>query len=243
MREQRINARTLALIASFSSLYAISWNLNLFSIVGGKGSITLASALAPTLGLILGPAVGSIVAVVGGLAGTLIFCSGALGPLSFLPGALASLSSGLLLSGRRLETLIFYSAFLALLLVHPVGPLRLYPQFFLMHIAGLAIILASTKLNWRKLTARGLLSLWLLFLASLLVGHACGTLTFLALYWPWVISSPNSWREIWRAVSYVYPVERAVMATLSTLFGVPALRAVKALKADFYWLNSSRKQV
>ena len=227
-----MGTREAALVACFASLYAASWSLNLFPVIGAHGRfITASSVLSPILGVVLGPVIGTLTATVGGLVGSVVTGAGAFGPLSFIPGAATALCSGLLSAGRKKTCIAVYVALLMAFALYPrVGPLWLYPQFLWFQFLGvpsLAVVDGAAMLSGG--TKKSVIHLSAAFFASTLFGHISGCLLFEATYWPWLIPSPGAWRAIWKPLTWIYPVERILITVVSVLVGVPTVKALNAL--------------
>jgi len=64
-------------------------------------------------------------------------------------------------------------------------------------------------------------------LVSTLVGQVAGTLMFELFVYP-VNPQIDFWRTQWQLLTFVYPLERSIIAVLATLVGAPLIRAVRA---------------
>ncbi len=73
-----------------------------------------------------------------------------------------------------------------------------------------------------------LAALFTISLASTLMGHIAGSLTFEMLSWPTLIPDVNVWKTVWQAVTFLYPVERIVIALNAAFLGV-ALRRLQGV--------------
>jgi hypothetical protein len=146
MQKLRLSAREIALTAIFA---ALSWAVSEFvpgiPIIGASGSsISFDASLAPTYGIIIGPYLGFLAAVIGGLAaaGNLFtiltsFCTGI---SAFVAGMLTTRKVGKIIYGW-----IFSAAAIAILLVgwYSTDVGRAAPFYPIPHIAGLFLVLIA----------------------------------------------------------------------------------------------------
>ncbi len=232
-----LKSRHLALIISFAALYAVLSLVSLFPILGAVGAfITLASFMAPLIGIILGPYLGTIAVSIGGFLGWSIVQTGAFSFISFLPGSTAALASGLLYNGRRMYVLTLYSALFLLLAFYPtIGPVWLFPVYIWFQLIGLIILtsplthVAVAFLNRNDNIARLAAGISIISLLSTLVGQMTGNLMFELIYYPRVFPQIEFWRiEQWQLLTFLYPAERLVITALATITGTPVIRAVRA---------------
>ena len=226
----KLETRNLALTGVFAGLYAVFTVVPLFPILGGSGGarITLASMAAPLIGLILGPFTGTLAVSIGGLLGwALQPQSGEFSFLSFLPGAVSAFGAGLLFKRKRTLLLALYLGLFSILAFYPnVGPMWLYPYFLWFQLIGL-LVLASPLTSAAVDFAHGKTKPWKLsfgvgtiFLVSILIGQVTGTLLTELMY------VPNT--GLWESLTFVYPVERGLMALIATIIGTPVVEAVRA---------------
>ncbi|MEM4480986.1 MAG: hypothetical protein QXG58_07105 [Candidatus Bathyarchaeia archaeon] len=217
-----INSKQLALIICFSGLYAVACFIPLFRIVGSQNFITLAAMFAPTIGMLFGPLIGAASTLIGGFIG---FFAGVISPPSLVSGVTAGLLAGFLKEEKRKLCIFVY---MILLLVFgfypPVGPIWLFPPSMWFQIAGFLILIWLTR-------HRGNLNLTIKFLifslVSTLAGQIAGSLTFEVLYWPIFLQDLNVWKGIWQATTFLYPIERILIALGSTLIGVAVHKALE----------------
>jgi len=227
----------LASIFSFAALYTVLSFVSLFPIIGAAGTfITLASIMAPLIGIILGPHVGAVAVSLGGFLGWSITRTGAFNFISFVPGATTAFASGLLYNGRRRHAFLVYSTLLLLLAFYPtIGPMWLYPYYVWFQLVGLAI-LASLLTHKRIVVtnkdnnmARLTLGIGLISLLSTLMGQMTGNLMFELMYYPWVYPQIEYWLVgQWQLLTLLYPVERLIVTVLATTVGTPLIKAIRA---------------
>ena len=167
-----------------------------------------------------------------GMVGAFIFQSGPFGPFSFLPHVAAGYAAGLLDRRRRgICGLLHWLLLLALAFYPTVGPAWLWPHFLWVH-AGAALLMFSPvqpKMDSFLHQSESALKLaaglgTTLFLATLF-GHAVGTIMFEMVYWPTLISEKGAWKANWQLLTWLYPVERALVALFGTLAGTGLLKA------------------
>jgi len=222
---------------SFAALYAILSLVSLFPIIGAMGSfITLASIMAPLIGLMLGPAIGTGAVSIGGFIGWSITQTGAFGFLSFLPGALTAFGSGLLVNGKRVQSIALYAVLFLFLAFYPtIGPVWLYPFYIWFQFIGLMILaspltsLAIDSTRDSKSLARLSLGVGVLCLVSTLLGQMTGNLMFELTRWPTIYPQIEFWRTAqWQFLTLVYPVERLLIVAVATVVGTPMIKAARA---------------
>jgi hypothetical protein len=233
MRFCRLAPEEIGLVAVFTALYAVLAFLPMFQLIGFFGkTITAAIILAPIIGIILGPYVGSLSAFLGGTIGF------AFSPFFTLPslvsGVTISLCAALLYSGKRKHCIAIY---LLLLLTFgfylPIGPAWLYPQMMWFQMVGLAILvspLQSTAIRHLKSgnIAKAFYALLVTFLTSTLAGQIAGSLVFEATFWPLLIPTIEGWKANWMLLTFIYPLERITLAVLSMLIGAPLLKVLRS---------------
>jgi len=230
----------LALAVSFASLYAILWTGPLFPVLGAQGRfIALATIIAPLMGLILGPYVGTVATSIGGFIGWSITQSGPLFFLSFVPGAAAALCSGLLYNRKWTWTATLYVALFVVMAFYPeIGPGWLFPYFAWFQLVGLLVLVSPLRSKAVNLVHRRTSVLELGFGVGIvssiatLFGHIVGSLLFEIVYFPTFNPQVDYWRSLWEALTLLYPLERILIALLATIIGVPLIKALKAYKFE-----------
>ena len=226
--------RKLALMCVFAALYAVFSLVSLFPIIGALGRfITLAAVLAPVIGILLGPYVGVLATSIGGFVGWIITQSGAFSFVSFIPGSFSALIAGLLINGeRRVSVILYLILFLPMAFFPLIGPAWLFPLFLWLQLIGLIIsaspvsTVASKSLRANRID-KLTLGVGVIALVSALAGQVAGTLMFELMIYPF---NPqiDFWRTAqWQPLTFVYPLERAIIVVLATLVGVPLIRAVR----------------
>lgn len=226
-------AREVAFTCIFAAIYAILSLWPLFPVIGAPGKfITLSSVMAPLMGTFLGPKVGSAATSIGGLVISLTGNMGVFGPLSFVPGASAALFSGLIREGKRSETSILYSVALVAFMFYPnSGPLWTFPPFLWLQVLCLFLVL-SPVLPRVKVFLNGHESRRLMFAIayvafnSTLFSHVVGSLMFEAMFNG--SFTPCEWGFLWRSLTFVYPIERAIITASSTMIGLPLIKTLNS---------------
>ena len=231
----RFETRKLVLACIFAALYAVFSSVSLFPVIGALGTfITLAVVLAPVMGMLLGPYVGALATSVGGFVGWTVTQSGAFSFVSFIPGSFSALTAGLLINGeRRVSAVLYLILFLPMAFFPLIGPAWLFPLFLWLQLIGLIIsaspvsTVASKSLRANRID-RLTLGVGVIALVSALAGQVAGTLMFELMIYP-VNPQIEFWRTAqWQPLTFIYPLERIIIAVLATLVGVPLIRAVRA---------------
>jgi len=62
------------------------------------------------------------------------------------------------------------------------------------------------------------------------MGQIAGSLTFEMLSWPTLIPDVNAWKAIWHAVTFLYPVERTIIALGAAFVGAAPRKATRAAR-------------
>ena len=237
--------RTLMLIASFAVVYTLLRILPTFPMLGVSGaSFSVADAIAPIYGIILGPFVGVLSVVVG------TFLAFALGRpviflgLDFLPAAVNVLVVGLLVWRRWVTSAAINVIVLLLFLVNPFTLLivsvsipglnvQFYAPFAWMHF--LALIMLFSPLSRRAASwvtepsiARLAPGIIILSLIGTLTQHATGSLLWETVYGAVLGAIKlDAFYAIWKVIFWVYPFERTVIIIVATIIGTALVRALR----------------
>jgi len=231
----RFETRKLVLACIFAALYAVFSSVSLFPVIGALGTfITLAVVLAPVIGMLLGPYVGALATSVGGFVGWTVTQSGAFSFVSFIPGSFSALTAGLLINGeRRVSAILYLILFLPMAFFPLIGPAWLFPLFLWFQLIGLVVLVspvsavASESLRADRID-KLTLGVGIIALVSALAGQVAGTLMYEVFFYPFD-PQIESWRTAqWQFLTFVYPVERIIIAVFATLVGVPLIRAVRS---------------
>jgi len=234
--KQRNRQRKIALISVFASLYAIFGLWPLFPVVGAVGkNITVATVMAPLIGVILGPYIAVLTVLIGGVAGLSIAQIGPFGPLSFLTGVAATFCSGMLYERRRGICAVAYLILLLIFAFYPVvGPAWLYPYFMWLQVIGFVVLvspLQSKAVERMRGNPNSFVGLTLgaatTFFVATLFSHLVGSIMFEAFYWPTIIPAVETWRSNWQIITFLYPAERIAITITAALIGTALIKALK----------------
>ena len=230
------NRQQIALVSCFASLYAIFGLWPLFPVVGTAGkNITVAAIMAPLIGVILGPYIGVLTVLIGGIVGLSMAQIGPFGPLSFLTGVAAAFCSGMLYERRRAICAVVYLILLLIFAFYPVvGPAWLYPYFMWLQIIGFIVLVsplqskAVDRMRGNPKSFRGLtFGAATTFFVATLFSHLVGSIMFEAFYWPTIIPTVETWRSNWQIITFVYPTERIVITIAAALIGTALIKALR----------------
>jgi len=196
----------------------------------------MATVIAPLIGLILGPYLGTAAVSIGGFIGWIITQTGPFGFLSFVPSANGALFSGLLYNRKRVVSIILYSALLLALAFYPtIGPAWLYPHYLWFQLAGLIVLASPLKSLAEDFTHKHSSLLELSFgvgiisFTATLFGQIVGSLMFEAMYWPTTPPQTEFWKAlVWQPTTFVYPIERTLITVIATVIGAPLIKALRA---------------
>jgi hypothetical protein len=231
----RLSARDVALLTSFTALYVALYALPVFPIIGlPSAAIPAAAIMAPVTGMLIGPFLGALSTILGGLISLFI---GRFSIVSIFAASIASLYSGLLYTGKKKACIYLYILLLIAFGAYPyIGPFWLYPQLTWFQVIVLLILLSPLSSRAveriRALTGykRDFPYLFTVFLISTMAGQITGSLAFEIIFWPAFIGKIEAWRGIWSAVTWIYPIERIIISLLATIIGIPLFKALKSAK-------------
>ncbi|MGB9675972.1 MAG: hypothetical protein ACPL0C_02135 [Candidatus Bathyarchaeales archaeon] len=234
MRLRRLTTYDLALLVSFAALYTMLSFLPLSQVVGlFSKAITATNIIAPVVGIVLGAYLGALSTLFGGLIA--LFFSPYFSPMGFAAGVVTALCSGLLYFSRRFACAFIYFSLLFMFGFYPlIGPVWLYPPLLWFQIIGFIILvspiqsLALKNLNSNANT-KALFSFFITFLTATLAGQIAGSLVFELISWP-VTATVDVLRGYWQIITFVYPVERTLIAFGAALLGLPVHRIFISLK-------------
>ena len=224
----RMSTKSLALTITFTALYVVFGFIKISPIIGLPGqAITAAAIMAPLAGMLLGPYVGTLSTLLGGTIG---FFFGSLSVSSFFSGSAAALVAGLVRARKRFISVIVYSLLFLVLFFYPViGPVWLFPMVSWLQIVGFLILasplqtVAARNLDSNS-NSRLLWAFFLVCLASTLAGQIAGSLALAIM----LIPDVTIWTATWEAITFIYPVERVLIAVFSTLLGASLYRFLKS---------------
>lgn len=221
---RQFTAKDVALTVSFTALYVVFGFLKISPIIGLPGqAITAAAIMAPIMGILLGPQISTLSTFTGGIIG---FSIGSFSPPSLASGIFAALCAGLTHNGKRIISILIYSSLLLLLALYPVvGAAWLYPQVMWFQIIGLIILISPLQSAATKNldnSSKLLYGFFITSLTSTLAGQIAGSLTLEAL-----TANADSWIGTWQVITFLYPIERVIIAFAAALVGVSLLKVLK----------------
>lgn len=233
MVDTSLNAKKTALTICFAALYAVFGFIPISPIIGLPGkAITAAAIMAPVIGIIVGPYLGVLSTVLGGAIG---FFSGVFSPPSFVSGAVAALCAGTLRKGQRSTCAFIYFSFLFFFCFYPfVGPVWLYPPLMWFQIAGFLMVVSPLQTSAIKnfnssSDKKTLQAFFITCLTSTLAGQIAGSLTFEIISWPIFVADVMAWRAYWQGLTFLYPLERIIIALGASLVGTSLNKALRTV--------------
>jgi hypothetical protein len=243
-KNKKLMTKDVGLIVCFTALYVVFGFLKISPIIGLPGqAITAAAIIAPIIGIILGPYIGTLSTVLGGVVG---FSFGYFSPPSFVSGVFAASCAGMLYVGKRGVCAFTYFSLLFLFGFYPfVGPIWLYPPLMWFQIAGFLILVsplqsvASKNLNSSN-KSKPLFAFFITSLTSTLAGQIAGSLTLELISWPIFIADVNAWKANWQFLMFLYPVERIIIALAAAFIGASVYKVLRS--ANIMPLNLAKRE-
>jgi hypothetical protein len=241
---RKLSANEVALTVCFTALYVVFGFLKVSPIIGLPGqAITAAAIMAPIIGVILGPYIGTLSTILGGVIG---FSLGYFSAPSFVSGVFAASCAGMLYVGKRSVCTFTYFSLLFLFGFYPfVGPVWLYPPLMWFQIAGFLILvsplqsMASKNLNSSN-KSKPLFAFFVTSLTSTLAGQIAGSLTLELISWPIFIADVNVWKANWQLLTFLYPVERIIIALGAAFIGTSVHKVLRS--ANIMSLNLAKRE-
>jgi hypothetical protein len=217
----------VALTAVFTALYAVLGFLRISPIIGLTGqAITAAAIIAPIIGMLLGPYIGTLSALLGGTIG---FFLGSLSYPSFAGGIATAFCAGMIRTGKRaIAALVYLTLFLLFAFYPVVGPAWVFPPETWFQIVGLIILLSPLQSFAKKLldsqsSTRLMYGFFFTCLVSTLAGQIAGSLVFEIL-----AADPNVVKASWPTLTGLYPVERTIIALAAAFIGTALFKTLKS---------------
>jgi len=234
-------AKSIMLMATLAAVYTVLRVIPTFPLVGILGARFSASDFIASLyGVILGPYSSVICIMIGTVTGYFVGRPPIFYGLDFLPAALNGFVVGLLIQGRRRYALLTYLVLLVLFLWHPYALILIqvatpYSQrsilfpFVWLHVLGLIILGSPVGLRVKGLLSKkSIIHVTLGFSLTSLIGtlaqHLTGNLLYASVILP--LLSESARVAGWTMVFWLYPVERLMIVVVSTIVGVPIIRAL-----------------
>jgi hypothetical protein len=227
MNNRRLTSTEIAFTAVFTALYAVFGFLRISPIIGLPGqAITAASIIAPIIGILLGPYLGTLSTFLGGTVG---FFLGSLSYLSFASGIATAFSAGMIRTGKKTIAAVAYLALLSAFAFYPViGPAWVFPIETWFQILGLILLVSPLQTVSKRLldsedSPRWVYGFFLICLVSTLAGQIAGSLVFEV-----VAADPNVVKGSWPTLTGLYPIERTIIALAAALIGTALSRVLKS---------------
>jgi len=223
---RRLKAKDVSLIICFTALYTYFCFIPAFPIAGSQGgSITLAAITAPIIGIILGSYLGMLSTLLGGIVG--LFFAAPFIPPSFVSGIVTAFFAGMLYANKSTVCAFMYFSLLFFFGFFPfVGPVWLYPPLMWFQILGFLVLVsplqsvALKNMQNSNNNSKLLSAFFIVFLISTLAGQVAGSLAFEFTSWPIFNADVDDWTLFWQLLTWVYPVERMIIALSATFMGV-----------------------
>lgn len=233
LSKRELAAKNIALTVCFTALYVVFTFLPLSQVMGLFGKyITVATVIIPAVGVILGAYIGVLCTFLGGVAA--LFFSPYFSLPSMVAGVITALCAGLLHGGKRLLCVLIYAVFLLVFGFYPpVGPLWLYPPLIWFQTFGLIILSSplqsrATKGFNSNSDSKSFFAFLITSLTSTLAGQIAGSLVFEAISWPVLISDVNFYRGYWQGLTFLYPIERTLIALAAAFIGTALYKILRS---------------
>lgn len=228
----KFDTKDLTLAISFTALYVVFGFVKISPIIGLPGqAITAAAIMAPIMGVMLGPYIGSVSTFLGGVIG---FFAGSFSIPSFVSGIFAASCAGMLHKGKRSLCILSYFSLLFIFGFYPfVGPVWLYPPLMWLQIGGFIILVSplmpiALKSIDSKDKTKSFFGFFITSLVSTLAGQIAGSLAFELLAWPIFIADVNAWKTNWQIITFLYPIERTIIALGASFVGTILYEVLKS---------------
>lgn len=199
-------------------------------VLGSGNFLTASNFVTPLAGMLFGPVVGVLSALVGDLidvyAGYVSL--GGFGYSVMAADAAVVATAGLAFSGRRKAALLLPAVMVAAYWLDPISVLFVGPVpvtwLHFVSIAALAPVLLLEKKG--RLTRLNPAFVTVVTFAALMCGQVTGTLVGQHLAENVIGMSPSTWHGMVDAFFPLYPVERILFTAVGSLVSLPVLRAV-----------------
>ena len=240
-----LDSKKIAIISSFSVIYAVFRIIPSFPVVGVPGaSFSLGDVLVPIYGIFLGPTVGFASIMLGTFLGFVFGKPPIFLGWDFLPAASATLFIGLMMRNKRMISAILFLIALTVFLLLPYTEIfislneQVKIPFNWMHIIALLLIISpigrsavKSILNFNTSFAierRELTGFFIIAISSTLFQHIIGGIMFQTTFGIYLGAiEKEAFPGIWQVIFYVYPIERIAIAILATIVGVPVIKSLK----------------
>jgi len=227
-----------AVVAVWAAICAAGFLLPTIPIWGTGSVFSVSSALAPLSGIFFGPVAGALCSAAGGFIGSLLAPHTAwMGLGTFIIGTITAFTSGCIAWGKWPPVMINKNGSFIVsggIIVYIIGtvlwftqktgrnvillPLVSYALGFTVMITG---IIFAGRLLKRKSRLLKFPAVWLCAFGGLTGGATIGNFFSLVLY-----ELPG---EVWKALAFVQPAERAIFALGAMFIGVPLLEGLNKI--------------
>jgi hypothetical protein len=237
-------SRAAALTIVLAALYATAKLIYLSAIIGVGGRFfTAADALAPLYGILFGPYVGTTSVIVGSLIGISLTGQTLFLGLDFLPAAVNTLTTALLMMKKRASAAIIFTALLLAFSLNPNTSLFIpIPNstvsipYVWMHLIALAVLISplpSRGADAVKRASGKTLPLYVAVISFIgtMAQHLMGNMLFETILGSIQGYVPTGgWPLLWQTTFWVYPLERLLITAIASAIGSPLTRALKNTK-------------
>jgi hypothetical protein len=222
----------VTLAAVFSAIYVILRVVPTFSMIGISAQFTAGDFMLTSIAAVAGLWSGAAAVLVGTVLAYAVRPPVFFG-LDFLPGLVDVSIAALLLSGRRRIAQGIYVMLLASFLLSPYSLFYGYDHvpYTWLHLVAFAVLLspvASRIPTWiRRGGHMGVVGLAALAFIGTMGQHLMGALLFELSLGVVGGMSPAAFAAIWRIIFFVYPIERLVIVTFSTILAAAIFRSLQ----------------
>lgn len=232
----KLTARQVTLTAVLAAVYLVLRVIPTFQMIGVSGHFTASDFIITAIPLTLDLWCGAL-AVLIGTVGAYVVNPPVFFGLDFLPALVNVLIVGLILSNHRRISFALYGVVILVFLVSPYSLMFAYPRipYTWLHLVAFMILLSPATPRvptWLK--GRGYKQLTAVVELSF-VGTMAQHLTGGLLY-EFTIGviggvSPSSLQVLWRAIFWIYPLERILLVAFGAVIAVSIYRATAALRS------------
>lgn len=234
MKIQAMTTRRVALAAVFAALYFVLRGIPIIQMFGISGRFTAGDFLLTGIALATGPWSGALSVFVGTILAYPLTGTPFLG-VDFLPGVVNVLLAGLILQNHHRIAQVVYAAVLFVFIVSPYSLLfgyGLVPYAWL-HIIGLLVVLSPVTARIPSLVKREgkhqLAAIAALAFVGTMGQHLTGGLLYEFTLGVVQGNSIEFLKKSWQIIFWLYPMERLLIVTVSTILSVALVRSIKRL--------------
>ena len=234
-------SKQIAIISAFAVIYAIMRIVPSFPVIGAPGaSFSMSDILVPIYAIVFGPYIAAAAIFLGTFLGIvfgkpIIFLG-----WDFLPATMGALFIGFIIHGKKFIALglLLIGILIFNLLPYtesfiPINSQISIPYNWFHIIAALALITPITKISigWiEENSNKAIFGVFILAMIGTLFQHIVGGIVFVTTLGIYLESiNPDAFPGIWKAIFYVYPIERVAIAVISAVVAAPIIRSIKPL--------------